>query len=268
MLYINTHPDSKYRVGRIEMEEFIMNFKKITAAVAAAAIAVSTLAVSAFAETKTIDTDYPGSWTSTGAGITKEELQSVGGDVKIVLTVETYNPYGLADQFLVNPIDYDNGWISQTLQYCTSDTITAKTDGWICVREDDTTLEFVYDQAGIDALGDDGLCFSVQNVIVKSADYSLADSKQGEINYVDDAGGKAYCFTSASDDEASADAAAADDTTDSAADTTEATETAETAPAADTTATTSATTGNTSAAVILSVMAVAGAAAVVTKKRK
>ncbi|MCD7731437.1 MAG: hypothetical protein LUI05_08090 [Oscillospiraceae bacterium] len=230
-----------------------MNFKKITAAIAAAAIAVSTLAVSAFATTVEIDAEYPGSWTSSGTGITKADLEAVGGDVKIVLTVETYNPYGLADQFLVNPIDYDNGWISQTVEYCTSDTITAKTDGWICVRESDTTLEFVYDQAGIAALGDDGLCFSVQNVIVKSAEYSLADSKQGELNLVDDATGKAYCFSTA-DDTATADAA--EETVEDAA------------PAADTAATTSATTGNTTAAVIVSVMAAAGVAAVASRKRK
>lgn len=227
-----------------------MKLKKIVAAIAAAAVAVTTMAVSAFAATVEIDSEYPGSWTSTGKGITKADLEAVGGDVKIVLTVETYNPYGLADQFLVNPIDYDNGWVSQTVEHCTSDTITAKNDGWICVREDDTTLEFVFAQDAIAALGDDGLCFSVQNVIVKSADYSLADGPQGALNLVDDATGKAYCFTSA------ADAAPADD----AADTAE-------APAADAT-TTSAGTGNATAAVMVSVMAVAGAAALASRKRK
>ena len=224
-----------------------MKLKKIVAAIAAAAIAVTTMAVSTFAATVDIDSEFPGSWTSSGKGITKAELEAVGGDVKIVLTVETYNPYGLADQFLVNPIDYDNGWISQTIEHCTSDTITAKTDGWICVREDDTTLEFVFAQDAIAALGDSGLCFSVQNVIVKSAEYTLADGPQGALNLVDDASGKAYCFTSA------ADAAPAAD---------------ESAPAADTTATTSAGTGNTTAAVMVSVMTVAGAAAIASRKRK
>ncbi|MGN0553331.1 MAG: hypothetical protein ACI4I1_08100 [Oscillospiraceae bacterium] len=213
-----------------------MKLKKIIAAVAAAAIAVTTMAISAFATTVEIDSEYPGSWTSTGKGITKADLEAVGGDVKIVLTVETQNPYGLADQFLVNPINYDNSWASQTVEYCTSDSITAKTDGWICVREGDTTLEFVLSKDAIAGLGDSGLCFSVQNVIVKSADYSLADGPQATINFVDDATGKAYCFS--------------------------------TADAATTTETTSTETGNTSAAVILSVMAVAGAAAVAAKKRK
>lgn len=226
-----------------------MKLKKIVAAIAAAAVAVSTMAFSAFATTVEIDSEYPGSWTSTGRGITKADLEAVGGDVKIVLTVETYNPYGLADQFLVNPINYDNSWASQTVEYCTSDTIKSKSDGWICVREDDTTLEFVLSQDAIAGLGDNGLCFSVQNVIVKSADYSLADGPQGALDLVSDADGKAYCFTSAADA-----APAADDTADAA-------------PAADTT-TTSAGTGNAASAVMVSVMAVAGAAAIASGKRK
>ena len=233
-----------------------MKLKKIVAAVAAAAVAVSMMAVSAFAATVEIDSEYPGSWTSSGKGIKKADLEAVGGDVKIVLTVETRNLANTADQFLVNPIDYDNGWVSQTVDHITSDTITAKTDGWICVRESDTTLEFVLAQDAIAALGDDGLCFSVQNVIVKSADYSLADGPQGALNLVDDATGKAYCFSSADDAAAPAEEAAADTAV-------EATE----APAADAT-TTAAATGNTAAAVIVSVMAVAGAAAVAARKRK
>ena len=233
-----------------------MKLKKIVAAVAAAAVAVSMMAVSAFAATVEIDSEYPGSWTSSGKGIKKADLEAVGGDVKIVLTVETRNLANTADQFLVNPIDYDNGWVSQTVDHITSDTITAKTDGWICVRESDTTLEFVLAQDAIAALGDDGLCFSVQNVIVKSADYSLADGPQGALNLVDDAAGKAYCFSSADDAAAPAEEAAAD----TAAETTE-------APAADAT-TTAAATGNTAAAVIVSVMAVAGVAAVASRKRK
>ena len=228
-----------------------MKLKKIVAAVAAAAVAVSMMAVSAFAATVEIDSEYPGSWTSSGKGIKKADLEAVGGDVKIVLTVETRNLANTADQFLVNPIDYDNGWVSQTVDHITSDTITAKTDGWICVRESDTTLEFVLAQDAIAALGDDGLCFSVQNVIVKSA-----DGPQGALNLVDDAAGKAYCFSSADDAAAPAEEAAAD----TAAETTE-------APAADTT-TTAAATGNTAAAAIASVMAVAGVAAIAAKKRK
>lgn len=271
-----------------------MNLKKIVAAFAAAAMAVTTMAVSAFAETVEIDAEYPGSWTSSGKGITKEQLTAVGGDVKIVLTVETRNLANTADQFLVNPIDYDNGWISQTVEHCTSDTITAKTDGWICVRESDTTLEFVYDQDAIAALGDSGLCFSVQNVIVKSADYSLAEGPQGEINFVDDKAGKEYCFSTpdaaaeeteapaeteaAVEEEASEETeavveeeAAVEETEavveeEAAVEETEAPAETEAAPEADTT-TAPAATGNTAAATIAVVMVAAGAAALVSKRK-
>ncbi len=181
-----------------------MNFKKVISALCAGAMALTMCAVSVSAATVEIDSENPGAWASSGKGITKAELEAVGGDVRIVLTVETLNPYGLADQFLVNPIDYDNGWISQT-DYCTSDTIVAKTDGWICVQEGATTLEFVLSADAIPALGDDGLCFSQQNVLVKSAEYELGDA-QGEIVRVSDKEGKAYCFGEydpfASEDEA------------------------------------------------------------------
>ena len=257
-----------------------MNFKKIIAAAAAGAMALTMTAISAFATTVEIDAEYPGAWTSSGAGIKKADLEAVGGDVKVVLDVETYNPYGLADQFLVNVIDYDNGWKSQVLEYLTSDTIVAKTDGWICVQED---------AAAIPDLGDDGITFSVQNVVVKSADYSLADSKEGDLTLVDDAAGKEYCFTSVNDNAASDDAAAeedtaADETADGetvinasdedtafavdAADDAAVEETTTDAPAADDAAVTApAATGNASVAVIVSVMAIAGAAAIASKRK-
>lgn len=260
-----------------------MNFKKIIAAAAAGAMALTMTAISAFATTVEIDAEYPGAWTSSGAGIKKADLEAVGGDVKVVLDVETYNPYGLADQYLVNVIDYDNGWKSQVLEYLTSDTIVAKTDGWICVQEDATSIEFVLDAAAIPDLGDDGITFSVQNVVVKSADYSLADSKEGDLTLVDDAAGKEYCFTSVNDNAASDDAAA-DETADGetvinasdedtafavdAEDDAAVEETTTDAPAADDAVTTApAATGNTSVAVIVSVMAIAGAAAIASKRK-
>lgn len=282
-----------------------MKIQKMLAGFVAAAMAVATMAVSAFAETVEIDSEYPGSWTSTGRGITKEQLQAVGGDVKIVLTVETRNLANMADQFLINPIDYDNGWISQTVEYCTSDTVTAKTDGWICVRESDTSIEFVYSQKGIENLGDSGLCFSVQNVIVKSADYSLANGPEAGINFVDDKAGKAYCFSSPEEateeedaaveetadeaveetaeeveedtavEETSDDAAveetaeeteAAVEETEAAVEETEAAPAETEAPVADAT-TAPAATGNTAAAAIAVVMVAAGAAALVSKRK-
>lgn len=240
-----------------------MNLKKICAAAAAGAAALTITAVGAFAETVEIDTENPGAWSSSGKGITKEQLEAVGGDIKIVLTVETQDPYGLADQFLVNPIDYDNGWASQT-DFCTSDTAIAKTDGWICVPRDSTTVEFVLSADAVANLGDSGLCFSNSNVLVKSADYELGEP-QAEITRLSDADGKAYCMgeyqvegaaeeapaEEAPAEEAPAEEAPAEETTD--------------APASDNVSD-SAATGNTSAAAIVTVMAIAAAAAVASKK--
>lgn len=244
-----------------------MNLKKIVAAVAAGAMALTMTAVSAFAATKEIDAEYPGAWTSTGKGITKEELQAVGGDVKITLHFETRNLANTADQFLLNPIDYDNGWKSQTIEFCTGDKVTAKTDGWICVRETDTELEFVYDAAGIDALGDSGLCFSVQNVTISSLDYELGE-KQATPNFVDDAEGKAYCFSTADEEAAPAEeeAAPAEEEAPAEEAAVEDAPAADIAPASDA-VTTSTETGNVPATAIVTVMAIAAAAAVATKRK-
>lgn len=230
-----------------------MKLKKIIAAIAAAAMAVSMTAVSAFATTVEIDSEYPGSFNTSGKGISKEELKAVGGDVKIVLNIEVYDEYGLADQYLVNPIDYDGGWKTQT-DLITSDTAIAKTDGWICVTKDTTTVEFVYPASAIDALGDTGLCFSCQYVIVKSADYELASGPEGELTRVSDQEGKDYCMGKYDPKAGAADTGSADAST---AD----------APAGDS-ATTSSETGNVPAAVMVSVMAVAGAVTVASRKRK
>ncbi len=245
-----------------------MSIKKIIAAVAAGAMALSMTAVSAFAATVEIDSENPGAWSSSGKGITKAELEAVGGDVRIVLTVETQDPYGLADQFLVNPIDYDNGWTSQT-DFCTSDTAVAKNDGWICVPQGSTTVEFVLSADAIPDLGDSGLCFSQDNVLIKSAEYELGEP-QGEIVRVDDATGKAYCFGTpvGGTDEAAAEESAVE--TEAAAETEATAETeaaADDVPASDN-VTDSSSTGNLSAAAIVVVMTAAAAAAVASKKRK
>ncbi len=224
-----------------------MNFKKIVASIAAAAMAVSMVAVNAFAATVEIDSTYPGGWSSSGNGIKKADLEAVGGDVKITLNIEVQNKLGLADQLLINPIDYDNGWVSQT-DNITSDTEIAKVDGWICVPQDATTVEFVLDAEAISALGDSGLCFSVQEVLVKSADYELAEAKQAEVIRVSDQEGKDYCFGKFDPKGGAAEEAPAAD-----------------APAADTTE--APATGNAPVAAIAVVMALAGAAAVASKKR-
>lgn len=236
-----------------------MSIKKIIAAIAAGAMALTISAVGAFAETVEIDTENPGQWSSSGAGIKKADLEAVGGDVRIVLTVETLDPYGLADQFLVNPIDYDNGWVSQT-DFCTSDTAIAKTDGWICVPQDATTIEFVLSADAIPALGDDGLCFSNCNVLVKSAEYELGEP-QAEMVRVSDADGKAYCFGEYTVEGAAAEDEAVEETAEEAVE-----ETADVPASDDVTA--PAATGNVSSVAIVSVMAIAAAAAVASKKSK
>lgn len=246
-----------------------MSIKKIIAAIAAGAMALTISAVGAFAETVEIDAENPGQWSSSGAGIKKADLEAVGGDVRIVLTVETQDPYGLADQFLVNPIDYDNGWKSQT-DFCTSDTAVAKTDGWICVPQDATTIEFVLSADAIPALGDDGLCFSNCNVLVKSAEYELGEA-QAEMVRVSDADGKAYCFGEYTVEGAAEETAEepaeepAEETAEEPAE--EVVEETADAPASDD-VTAPAATGNASSIAIVSVMAIAAVAAVASKKSK
>ena len=258
-----------------------MKFSKIAAGAAAAALALSVSAASAFAETIDIDSEYPGDWTSTGIGITKEALQAVGGGVKITLDVEIYDPYGLADQYLVNAIDYDNGWVSQsTLENChiTTDTLTVKQDGWICVNKNDTQLEFVLDADAIDAMGDTGLTFSVKSVIVKKCTYEKGE-KEGEPNWVNDSDGKAYCFAdldaaapaeeetaeeAPAEEESPAEEAAAEE-----APAEEAPAAEEAAPAAaETVETTPAATGNVSVYAVVTAMALSAAAAIAAKRRK
>lgn len=230
-----------------------MKIRKILSAVAAAAVAVAALSVNVFAKTVEIDSEYPGTWTSSGKGISREELTAIGGDVKVTLTVEAYNPLGLADQFVINPMDYDNSWSSVTSSL-TGKNIVAKGDGWICVPEDATTLELVLPAETVEAMGETGLCFNVANVTVKSAEIELAEGKLDELVIVSDADGKAYCFGNYNPFASSE----AEAVVEEAAETTEVvTETASDSPA----------TGNTAIAAIVTVMAVAGAAAVVSKKR-
>ena len=241
-----------------------MNFKKIIASVAAAAVAVSTLAVSAFAAPVTLNSEYTGGW-SQSALIPKSEFEAIGGDVKVVLEVERHDPLVGDGNYLLKPMNAAESWDAITDQL-SSDTAIRKGDGFIVVGKDVTSVEFVVPEAtwqsfhgyindGVEDETSSGLSFQVNDVIIKSAELS-AGSPEGEFTVVDEA-------TSADimkNGVPAADTAATDD---AAADTT-----TEDAPAADTAATTATATGNTSAAVIVSVMAVAGAAAIAAKKRK
>ncbi len=241
-----------------------MNFKKIIASVAAAAVAVSTLAVSAFAATVTLNSEYTGGW-SQSALIPKSEFEAIGGDVKVVLEVERHDPLVGDGNYLLKPMNAAESWDAITDQL-TSDTAIRKSDGFIVVGKDVTSVEFVVPEAtwqsfhgyindGVEDETSSGLSFQVNDVIIKSAELS-AGSAEGEFTVVDEETSADIMKNGVPAD------TAADTTADAAADTTE------DAPAADTAATTATATGNTSAAVIVSVMAVAGAAAIAAKKRK
>lgn len=266
-----------------------MNMKKLMAAFTAAAMAVTMSAVSAFAATVTLDDGYVGSW-GAGACIPKTELEAIGGDVKVTLDIETKNLANTADQFLLAPMDYDNSWTRVTDQL-TSDTMVAKADGFIVVKENQTSVEFVITADTISTLGDSGLGFQVQNVIVKSANLE-AGAPEAAYTIIDEDKIYDYCFgtdEAAAEDEAAteeeaapaedeaadeateevvedaaadetvADDAAVEEVTEAAAEVTE-------APAADTT-TAPAATGNTAAATIAVVMVAAGAAALISKRK-
>lgn len=237
-----------------------MNMKKLMAAFTAAAMAVTMSAVSAFAATVTLDDGYVGSWDA-GACIPKTELEAIGGDVKVTLDIETKNLANTADQFLLAPMDYDNSWTRVTDQL-TSDTMVAKADGFIVVKENQTSVEFVITADTISTLGDSGLGFQVQNVIVKSANLE-AGAPEAAYTIIDEDKVYDYCFgtdEAAAEDEAATEEEAAPAEDEAAAD--EVTE----APAADTT-TAPAATGNTAAATIAVVMVAAGAAALISKRK-
>ena len=246
-----------------------MKFRKVLAAVAAAAVAVSMTAINAFAEV-TLDSEYPGGWAAS-KGIPKSEFEAIGGDVKVVLTVEMKEPLVGTHNHLAKPMNMCVSWDAIT-DGLTSDTAVRKSDGFFVFADGQTSLEFVVPESVwsefkgyVDAEGNEdesaGLYFQVNDVIIKSAELS-AGAPQGAMKVVDEA--------QATDimDGKSVDAAPADDAAEAPADEAPAADAATDAPAADTAVTTPAATGNVSAAVMISVMAVAGAAAVVAKKRK
>ena len=228
-----------------------MKLKKVIAAIAAAAMAVSMVAVNAFAATVTLDSEYPGGWQASKT-IPKSEFEAIGGDVKVVLTVETKEPLIGEHNHLAKPMNICVSWDALT-----SDTAIAKSDGFMVFADGQTTLEFVvpesvwsefkgYDEE--DADGNAGLAFQVNDVIIKSAELS-AGSPEGAFMIIPEDDAK-QVMDGTLTREASAAPAASNE-----------------APAADST-TTSTATGNVPAAVMISVMAVAGAAAVAAKKRK
>ncbi len=285
-----------------------MNFKKIIASVAAAALAVSAMAVNTFAlTTETHRTDATlyivsekpdqekPSWI-TNSGYTIEDVYGVTYHVEFKAE-EVADPatwigggmgansnstgwkqieWGRADKEVI--ADLENGtitWLSTTPVFKTSDKYA---QFWLQTWGGTVTVK------SIDVLGKDGVVLSDETP--DPVDEPAEESAPAETT--EDANVEAPADETAADDtdealddtaDAADDEVAADDTDvdvdvdvddgaadeDVAADDTA--DTTEDAPAADAD-TAAAATGNTSAAVIFSVMAVAGAAAIVAKKRK
>ena len=235
-----------------------MKIKKLIAGIAAAAAAVSMMAVNAFAATYEMDSEYPGPWLA-GTTIPKEELTAVGGDVKLVFNIQIEDRFGIEKQYVFSPQYVDENWQYVRLaDYMTSDTAIAKTDGMFCVTADTTSVEMVLSKEALDLIPDEnGLFYTGSGMYITSVDIS-AGTPQGEIPRVDDATGIAYSKGEITYAEATGGAPAAEEAPAEAAP-------ADAAPAETTTAP---ATGNVPAAVMLSVMAAAGVAAVATKKRK
>ncbi len=258
-----------------------MNIKKIIAAMAAAAMSVTMTAVSAFAATIELDAEYVGAW---GAGkcIPKADLVAFESDVKVTLDIQTRNLANTADQFLLAPMDYDNSWTRVTDKLTTTAEV-AKADGFIVIKESQTTCEFVIPADVCASLGESGLGFQVQNVIIKSATLE-AGAPESAFTIIEEAAVKDYCFEVAAETEAAAEETeAAVEETEAAVEEeaaeeevveeeaapaeTEAAPAVTEAPAADTAATAPAATGNASAAAVAVVMVAAGAAAVISKRK-
>lgn len=282
-----------------------MNVKKLLCSLAAAAVAVSMMAVNVFAVTVDLDSEYPGPWKA-GKCIPKADLEALGGDVKVVLTVEIKEPLVGEHLHHLRPIDHDTSWVGFTTSLQSDTAYAMESDGNFVLADGQTTVEFIIPADIISSLADGGLGFMVCNVIVKSADISKADAPQGAIKLVTKEEGEqitlgTYGAESAETEAAPEETTAAPEETAAASeepvavpadeneediavddiDEDEVSAPAETeapaaepapveisAPAADTAVTTPAATGNASAAVMISVMAAAGAAAIAAKKRK
>ncbi|MBQ5318312.1 MAG: hypothetical protein J6K17_04405 [Oscillospiraceae bacterium] len=216
-----------------------MKIKKIVAAIAAAAMAVTMTAVNTFALSIG---EYPGDWGATSV-IPKAEFAAIGGDVKVVLDVEQRAPLVGDINSLLKPMNICSSWDAITFNGITSDTAYAKADGFIIVPKDTTTIEFVVPESVwstfVDYEGGDseqaGLAFQVCHVNITNVTLS-AGSTQGEFKLVSEEESGEYMKNGAPA------AAAPEASTD--------------APA----------TGNAPVAAIAVVMALAGAAAVASKK--
>ena len=217
-----------------------MKLKKIVAAIAAAAMAVTMTAVNTFALSVG---EYPGDWGATSV-IPKSEFAAIGGDVKVVLDVEHKAPLAGDINALLKPMNICVSWDQLTWTGLTSDTAYAKGDGFIVVPKDVTTVEFVVPESVwstfVDYEGGEseqaGMAFQVCHVNIKNVTLS-AGAPEGEFKQVSEEESAELMKNGAP----AADAPAADATE---------------APA----------TGNAPVAAIAVVLALAGAAAVASKK--
>ncbi len=280
-----------------------MNFKKIIASVAAAALAVSAMAVNTFAlTTETHRTDATlyivsekpdqekPSWI-TNSGYTIEDVYGVTYHVEFkaeeVADEATWIgggmgansnstgwkqiEWGRKDKEIT--ADLENGtitWLSTTPVFKTSDKYA---QFWLQTWGGTVTVK------SIDVLGKDGVVLSDEtpDPVDEPAEEAAPAETTEDANVeapADDTDEALDDTADAADDEVAADDTDVDvdvDVDDGAADedvaADDTADTTEDAPAADAD-TAAAATGNTSAAVIFSVMAVAGAAAIVAKKRK
>ncbi len=209
----------------------------------------------------------------------KADLQAIGGDVESLLQLLLV----LSDQCVLKPVDYDAGWVAIT-DSLTSDTEIRKEDGFIYVKQSQTTVSFVIGAAAIETLGDSGIGFQVHNVTVNSAELTAGAPEAAMRVLVDEKGNpKNYCMEYNTYEEL-AGVAAPEETTAAPEETTAAPEETTAAPAEETTApageettaapaetsaapvTTTPPTGN--APIALAIIPVALCAAVIAKKAK
>lgn len=279
-----------------------MNFKKIIASVAAAAVAVSAMAISTFAKTTndyikdntvfvTADKEAdPNLVADTGLDITtiygvtyyvtfnEAEVADpavwIGGGIgaNSPSTGWKQNEWGRSDKPIV--ADLENGtitWLSDAPIFKDSDNYA---QFWLQTWGGTVTV------TGADILDKDGNAIDISALEAPAAEDDAAAATDDAADVADTTADEDVDLDDVADVDDTADVDDAADDVDDAADV--ATDDADdvdvdtTADVADTTAdapaadadTTASSTGNTSAAVILSVMAVAGAAAIVAKKRK
>lgn len=264
-----------------------MKLKKILAAVAAAVVAVSTMAVNAFAIK-----DYPDGYVL--------DLIAEGYDVTAVAGF-TFKISGDIDSGTGGGVGFNSattGWDStewgnadagKTIN-ASGGEVTIKRDAPVFKESDVTDPKNPYAQIwmqqwwGTDVTIDSVTVLDVDGnalaagAVAPADDAAPADDTAADEATDDKAAAEADSADLADDDDADADIVDVDtdddadddnaaDTADTTADTAAPATTEAVAPAADTT-TAAAATGNVAVASIVAVMAVAGAAAIVSKKRK